>query len=302
MYPIKFSDQEFIAWCESHKKLLHHTMECKLDLAKLPLGLSEAISYAVFSPGKRLRPLLCFATGHSLQIEPEKTVEIATALEYMHAYSLVHDDLPGMDNDTYRRSLPTTHIAYDHATAILVGDALQALAYETILSSAHLSDVEKMACLNTLNRASGAGGMVSGQYLDWQKQQNFPLAQNDIANIHRLKTGLCLQAALTMPLHLKDIPLDSHYLSLVGELLGIAYQYLDDIDDQELHGTLDNLDCPASCSPPKYFATALEKAQWLHSQAIKNLQQHGLDCSTIIVRMVNLTLAASSTSQTRAVL
>ena len=87
MYPTKFSDQEFIAWCESHKKLLHHTMQCKLDLAKLPLGLYEAISYAVFSPGKRLRPLLCFATGHSLQIAPEKTVEIATALEYMHAYS-----------------------------------------------------------------------------------------------------------------------------------------------------------------------------------------------------------------------
>ena len=239
----------------------------------LPQGLHAALAYSLFSPGKRLRPLLLLATGEALCCPPEKLWPLALALEMMHTYSLVHDDLPGMDDDNIRRGQPTSHIMFDHATAILVGDALQALAYETILRAVSLTVEEKITALTTLNQATGASGMVAGQYLDWQKQQHAPQTPAEKQAISPLKTGLCLQCSLTLPLACSPHTSDHAVWQQAGATLGLAYQYLDDHIDAETDLILDDSDCPTFLPPVPAFSSALSKASWLAEQAIVLLQQ-----------------------------
>ena len=285
------SDHAFNTWLQTTKDTLSRQIEGFLDSLSLPYGLQQAIHYAVFSGGKRLRPLILLAVADTYNITREKTYALAVSLELMHAYSLVHDDLPGMDNDCYRRGSPTVHIAFDHATAILVGDALQALAYQSIYSCKYLSDSEKIQLTQTLLYASGAEGMISGQYLDWQKQIGSPLTPSLCSSIHKLKTGLCLQAPFTLPRILAtDLLIQTAYLVDVGDLVGKAFQYLDDHLDSEQHGTLDNQDCPPCYNPPKNFTDSLSKAQWLYDTATKLLENAGHNPDDLIYRMVQKTL------------
>ena len=239
----------------------------------LPQGLQDALAYSLFSPGKRLRPLLLLAAGEALRCPPEKLQPLALALEMMHTYSLVHDDLPGMDDDSVRRGQATSHIMFDHATAILVGDALQALAYETILRAPSLSADEKITALTTLNHATGASGMVAGQYLDWHKQQHAPQTPAEKQAINPLKTGLCLQCALTLPLACSPHSPNHLIWQQAGATLGLAYQYLDDHIDAETDLILDDSDCPAYLPTAPAFSSALSKASWLAEQAIALLRQ-----------------------------
>ena len=130
---------------------------------EIPCRLHEAMRYAVLSGGKRVRPLLVYATGECLRVSPEKLDAPATAIELIHAFSLVHDDLPAMDDDDLRRGQPTVHRKFDEATAILAADALQPLAFQVIASADALDDSEKAAIVKTVSEACGSLGMTGGQ-------------------------------------------------------------------------------------------------------------------------------------------
>jgi farnesyl diphosphate synthase len=152
---------------------------------------------------------------------------MAASIELMHTYSLIHDDLPSMDNDGMRRGQASNHIKYNEATAILAGDALQALAYETIASSLEISQPQKISSIKTLANACGYTGMILGQQYDLDAERN---EYNDIKKIHELKTGKLIQAALTMPHEGEEE--QTNQLAILGEIgidLGLAFQIMDDV-------------------------------------------------------------------------
>lgn len=194
--------------------------------------LHEAMRYAVLNGGKRIRPLLMYAVGEALHIPACAIDAPAAAVELIHAYSLVHDDLPSMDDDALRRGLPTCHKAYDEATAILVGDALQALAFEALSQAPHLTNKQKLAMLQTLSNASGFKGMVGGQALDLAaEQQVIDVTQLEL--IHRLKTGTLLSASVRLANLAKvNLELDEQTaLDNFAQHIGLAFQIQDDILD-----------------------------------------------------------------------
>ncbi len=176
-------------------------IESQLDAAlpspaEAPQRLHQAMRYSVLGGGKRMRPLLVYASGQLFGAQPESLDAAAMAVELIHAYSLVHDDLPAMDDDALRRGKPTTHIAFDEATAILAGDALQTRAFG-LLADAPLPATLRVACLQTLAHASGASGMCGGQALDIDAtgQQQTLVA---LTRMHALKTGALIRAAVRM--------------------------------------------------------------------------------------------------------
>ena len=197
-----------------------------------PQGLHGAMRYAALGGGKRMRPLLVYAAGQLFETDEALLDAPAVAVELIHAYSLVHDDLPAMDADKLRRGRPTTHSAFNEATALLAGDALQTRAYE-LLATAPGSDALRVACLQTLAQAAGASGMCGGQALDIDatgKQQ--PVA--DLERMHALKTGALIRAAVRMGgLCGNAAPDDLARLDQFAHALGLAFQVRDDILDVE---------------------------------------------------------------------
>ena len=159
---------------------------------KTPRRLHEAMRYAVLSGGKRVRPLLVYATGECLSVDPVKLDAPATAIELIHAFSLVHDDLPAMDDDDLRRGKPTVHKQFDEATAILAADALQPLAFQVIASAPALTDSEKAAIVKTVSEASGSIGMTGGQSIDLASEGQ-TLTASELAEMHYLKTGALIR-------------------------------------------------------------------------------------------------------------
>jgi farnesyl diphosphate synthase len=196
--------------------------------------LLAAMRHAVLLGGKRMRPLLVYATGEMLGAKEEALDAPAVAVECIHAYSLVHDDLPAMDDDALRRGQPTVHIAFDEATAILAGDALQTLAFET-LSEAPLPAEARIALIGELAFASGAAGMCGGQALDIDATgRGGDIALADLQRLHALKTGALLRAAVRMGAIAADA--DAHTRTLLdrySEALGLAFQIRDDLLDIE---------------------------------------------------------------------
>jgi geranylgeranyl pyrophosphate synthase len=156
-----------------------------------------AIEYATLNPGKRLRPALVYAMGQALQIPLPQLDAAACAIELIHSYSLVHDDLPAMDNDDLRRGLATCHIKFDEATAILVGDAQQTLAFNLLSCDPFLSDKAKISLIQLLSHASGTAGMIGGQVIDIQSENQL-LNVNQLKILHQLKTGALIKTALLM--------------------------------------------------------------------------------------------------------
>ena len=183
--------------------------------------------------GKRLRPLLVYAAGEWLGIPPERLDGIAVAIEYVHAYSLVHDDLPAMDDDELRRGRPTTHVAFDEATAILAGDALQAHAYGVLATDAAMAAAPgvRRELILDLARASGSHGMAGGQALDMEPAAASVAA--DIEAIYRMKTGGLIRAAVVMPCRLRPDPAAMAIAARYGDALGLAFQVADDLIDIE---------------------------------------------------------------------
>jgi len=195
-----------------------------------PVVLHQAMRYSALSGGKRIRPVLVYATGDALGLEAGALDPIAVAIELIHAYSLIHDDLPAMDDDELRRGRPTCHRAFDEATAILAGDALQALAFE-ILASGLSESRNGLAVVQEIAHACGSAGMAGGQALDLGAVGQ-PLDEAGLKEMHRLKTGALIRACSTAPCLLagSDTATFAH-LARYGECVGLAFQVRDDILD-----------------------------------------------------------------------
>lgn len=200
-----------------------------------PAPLADAMKYALLLGGKRIRPFLVYATGRMLGASMNQLDYVAAAIEAVHAYSLIHDDLPAMDNDSLRRGEPTCHIAFDEATAILAGDALQAFAFETLTNATALSAEQKVRLVHALSHAAGVQGMCLGQSLDLISEHK-SVSLTELERIHNSKTAALLSAALIMGFicspRYSDKQLEQQ-LARYGAAIGLAFQVQDDILDIE---------------------------------------------------------------------
>lgn len=197
--------------------------------------LLTAVNYAAMTPGKYLRPLLIYATGDLLECDIKRLDAPALSIELLHTYSLVHDDLPAMDDDDLRRGQPSCHKAFDEATAILVGDALQSLSLQVLLESQDLKASQKQSMALTLLQASGIKGMVAGQALDLAWLGETKTAKENLDAIHKLKTGKLFSACILFALQAKALSSNSSlYQALLSysEHIGIAFQVQDDYLDR----------------------------------------------------------------------
>ena len=193
--------------------------------------LKQAMAYSLLEGGKRLRPCLVYATANSLNLSLDQADYLAAAIEMIHAYSLIHDDLPAMDDDDLRRGKATNHIAFDEATAILAGDALQSLAFET-LAQTPVEPGIVVHLLLMLARQSGAIGMVGGQSLDLISE-NKTVDLSELQTIHAAKTGALLTVSVMLPVQCQPTMTDkeTQAYSAFATHLGIAFQIIDDILD-----------------------------------------------------------------------
>lgn len=201
----------------------------------VPDRLLDAMRYSVIGGGKRVRPLLAYASGELIGAAEEALDAIAAAVELIHAYSLVHDDLPAMDDDDLRRGRPTTHRQFDEATAILAGDALQALAFEVLATDPALAarPEAQVKILAWLARAAGPAGMVGGQALDMAAEGR-RIDERGLERIHRGKTGALIRASIMMPSELGSLSADQRAsLDLFASDIGLVFQIRDDLLEVE---------------------------------------------------------------------
>lgn len=202
------------------------------DASRAPQALHAAMRYAVLGGGKRLRPLLVYAAGAATGADEARLDAPAAAVELIHAFSLVHDDLPAMDDDDLRRGRPTVHVAFDEATAILAGDALQSLAF-SVLAGAPVDASLRVAWLASLADATGAAGMCGGQALDMAGTGQ-RLAPTELEQLHALKTGALIRACVRMGAQAGSA--DAATLATLDDYasaLGLAFQIRDDLLDIE---------------------------------------------------------------------
>jgi farnesyl diphosphate synthase len=219
---------DFVSYQERVNRLLTSCLSTPSPLSK---PLYDAMYYAVLNGGKRLRPLFIYTLGVALGIPLEELDHAACAIELIHAYSLIHDDLPSMDNDDWRRGKPSCHKQFGEAIALLAGDSLQTLAFDVLLK-APLESIKIVKMLTVLAKAAGPWGMVAGQAMDFSNSGCSD--KSSAENIHSLKTGALFGAAFQLPAIVADLP-DVSFLTLkkVGNNLGLAFQIQDDVCDNE---------------------------------------------------------------------
>jgi geranylgeranyl pyrophosphate synthase len=201
----------------------------------VPERLLDAMRYSVLGGGKRVRPLLAYASGELVGAAEEALDAVAASVELIHAYSLVHDDLPAMDDDDLRRGRPTTHRQFDEATAILAGDALQALAFEVLASDPALAarPQAQIRLLAWLARAAGPAGMVGGQALDMAAEGQ-RVDESGLERIHRGKTGALIRASIMMPSELGNLTAEQRAsLDVFARDIGLVFQIRDDLLEVE---------------------------------------------------------------------
>ena len=269
-----------------------------------PAALIEAMRYAVLDGGKRLRPLLVLAAWESVTRERaaapdpaqgEAALRAACAVELIHAYSLVHDDMPCMDNDVLRRGKPTVHVQFGEAGALLAGDALQALAFELLTPDAGMPVEQQARLCRLLARAAGSAGMAGGQAIDLASV-GVALSESQLRQMHRLKTGALLQASVMMGAAFADIGTAAQRaLEAYGAAIGLAFQVVDDIldvtADSATLGKTAGKD--ASQDKPTYVSVlgltrSIAYAQDLLAQALQALQQSGLRDTRALQGLANM--------------
>ncbi|NOV30979.1 (2E,6E)-farnesyl diphosphate synthase [Methylomonas sp. ZR1] len=257
----------------------------------LPQTLHQAMRYSVLDGGKRTRPLLTYATGQALGLSEDLLDAQACAVEFIHVYSLIHDDLPAMDNDDLRRGKPTCHKAYDEATAILAGDALQALAFDILANDPAIQAgaEARVKMIAALTRASGSQGMVGGQAIDLGSVGR-KLTLPELENMHIHKTGALIRASVNLA-SLSKPDLDAEVakkLDHYAKCIGLSFQVKDDILDVESDtatlGKTQGKD--VDNDKPTYpallgMAGAKEKAQELHEQAVASLAGFGSEADLL---------------------
>ena len=196
--------------------------------------LQETMRYSVLGGGKRVRPALCMAAARAMGSDESTALAPACALELIHAYSLVHDDLPAMDDDDLRRGRPTAHIAFDEASAILAGDALQTLAFALLSDAPALSDRQRVTMISELARASGHQGMVGGQAIDLESVGR-QLSVAQLEAMHRHKTGALIEASVRLGALTSETVTECQLSNLTdyASALGLAFQVQDDLLDIE---------------------------------------------------------------------
>jgi len=232
------AEADFKAWMGSVQARMESALARLLPPPHVaPARLHEAMRYATLEGGKRVRPLLAFAAGEVSHADPQRLEVAAVAVELIHAYSLVHDDLPCMDDDVLRRGKPTVHVEYDEATAMLVGDALQALAFQT-MSENKIADEPRhqLEMVRLLAAAAGSRGMAGGQQIDLEATGK-PLSLPELEFMHIHKTGALIRAAVLLGFACGQSPQEAEKQKLdrYAKAVGLAFQVVDDV-----------LDCDAS--------------------------------------------------------
>ena len=232
------ASEDFAAWQSAQLARVEQALDAWVP-PQAPAGLGQAMRYAVQGGGKRLRPLLALAACEAVEGAPQAALRAACAVELIHAYSLVHDDMPCMDNDVLRRGKPTVHVQFGQAQALLAGDALQALAFEILTpepsaaASADMPAAMQAALCRLLARAAGADGMAGGQAIDLASV-GLPLTEPELRAMHRRKTGALLLASVRMGAACAAHPLPAAALQALdayGQALGLAFQVVDDVLD-----------------------------------------------------------------------
>ncbi len=220
---------------EAWRERVRLSLDQALPAAEIPpRRLHEAMRYAVLNGGKRVRPLLVYATGEALGVEPALLDAPAAAIELIHAFSLVHDDLPAMDDDDLRRGEPTVHRKFDEATAILAADALQPLAFRVLATAPGVDDGQAVRLVRLLADACGSLGMTGGQSIDLASEGR-ALSPDELEQMHALKTGALIRASVLAACGVGrgPTPTEREALDRFARAIGLAFQIRDDILDVE---------------------------------------------------------------------
>ncbi len=268
---------DFEAWMESQLQDVEAALDAWVP-QDAPAGLGEAMRYGVLDGGKRLRPLLVLAACQAVDGSREAALRAAVAVELIHAYSLVHDDMPCMDNDVLRRGKPTVHVRFGEAQAMLAGDAMQALAFEVLTPDQGVAPSLQARLCALLARSAGHAGMAGGQAIDLASIGR-ALDEKGLRDMHRRKTGALLQASVLMgaacgPASAKALSALSNY----GAAVGLAFQVVDDILDvtQESHTLGKTAGKDQHANKPTYVSVlGLETARRQAAQ-LRDMAQHAL--------------------------
>ena len=222
------------SYLSSKRKQINETLDS--IFANNSGKIVKAMKYSLMAGGKRIRPVLCVAAAETVGGQSQDVIRAACALEMIHTYSLIHDDLPAMDNDEMRRGQPTCHVAFDEATAILAGDALLTLAFEVLSSTEFVQEnlvLNWMKVIQTLSAAAGYKGMIEGQMQDMAAEGHL-LRLEDLENMHALKTGALIEASVTVGAILGKGSFDQiQQLKIYAKNIGLAFQVTDDLLDVE---------------------------------------------------------------------
>jgi farnesyl diphosphate synthase len=291
---------DFVAWRRSQQDAVERALERWVP-ADAPAGLGDAMRYAVLDGGKRLRPLLVLATCEAVGGHAPAALRAACSVELIHAYSLVHDDMPCMDNDVLRRGKPTVHVQFGEAPALLAGDALQAFAFELLTPEESTISAPMQATLcRLLARAAGSAGMAGGQAIDLASV-GLALTEEQLRQMHRLKTGALLQGSVLMGAVCGHADATAYAaLSDYGAVMGLAFQVVDDIldvvADSATLGKTAGKD--AASDKPTYvsllgLAPAQAYAQDLLGEAHAALARSGLPDTRALAAMADLVVRRS---------
>lgn len=228
------------SFIEENKQFIQQELHKAIHQLAIPNRLKESMLYSIEAGGKTLRPILLIASYGAYGDDKRTIIAPALALEMIHTYSLIHDDLPSMDDDDMRRGQPTNHIIFDEATAILAGDALLTYSFELLAKDSQLTDKQKVFLISELSKASGPQGMVAGQMLDMQAE-NQEISIQQLENIHALKTGELIKFAIKAGAFIGNASENQlKHLDEFAYYLGLIFQVQDDIldvtGDQEIIG------------------------------------------------------------------